>query len=219
VAGGTSFLDQYGVKATFYVLPGPVKEHLSAWKQAVSSGHEIGNHSLNHPCSGNFIWAREKALEHYSLAQMRSELVQANAEVSNLLGITPTAFAFPCGQTFVGRGTDTRSYVPLIAELFVSGRGWLDEGPNDPTFCDFAQLTGMESDGKDFDDIIPLLENARKNRHWIVFAGHEMGESGAQTTRFAMLKELIAYAQDPAHGIWIAPIGTIAQYVQQQRRQ
>ena len=218
VEGGTALLDAYGIKATFYVLPGPVQQHLAGWQKAVSSGHEIGNHSQNHPCSGNFPWSREKALENFTLGQMRTELTAANAQIQDMLGVKPVVFAYPCGQTYIGRGKDTQSYVPLVAELFLTGRGWLDEGPNDPTFCDFSQLTGMESDGKDFEDIQPILEAARSHHDWIVFAGHEMGDSGTQTTRLEMLKKLIAYAQDPAHGIWIAPVGTVATYVKQQRK-
>ena len=217
VEGGTVLLDQYGVKATFYVVPGQVKERLEGWKKATASGHEIGNHSLNHPCSGNFPWARPKALENYTLDQMRSELVEANKNIEMLLGVKPSVFAYPCGQKFVGRGLTTKSYVPLVAELFVSGRGWLDEGPNDPLFCDFAQLTGMEMDGKTFEEILPLVESATQNHQWIVLAGHEMGESGSQTTRLSMLKKLVEYAQDPAHGIWMAPVGTVAKYIQQQK--
>lgn len=217
VEGGTSLLDQYGVKATFYVVPGQVKERLEGWKKATASKHEIGNHSLNHPCSGNFPWARSKALENYSLEQMRKELTEANKEIETLLGVKPQVFAYPCGQTFVGRGANTKSYVPIVAELFVTGRGWLDEGPNDPAFCDFAQLTGMEMDGKTFDEILPILKSAKKNQQWVVLAGHEMGEAGQQTTRLSMLKKLIEYAQDPANGIWLAPVGTVANYIKEHK--
>src|SRR6267378_4769252 len=157
--GGAAVLDQYGVKATFFVVPGDVKESLEGWKKVAASGHEIGNHSLVHPCSGNFPWSRSKAIENYTLEQMRSELIEANKNIESLLGIKSETFAYPCGQKFVGRGRDTKSYVPVVAELFLLGRGWLDEGPNDPAFCDFAQLTGMEMDGKDFDAILPLIEN------------------------------------------------------------
>lgn len=215
---GTTLLDQYGVKATFYLVPGAVEQRLEGWKKATASGHEIGNHSLNHPCTGNFPWARQKALENYTLEQMRAELIEANKKIETLLGVKPEVFAYPCGQTFVGRGTSTRSYIPLVADLFLTGRGWLDEGPNDPAFCDFAQLTGMEMDGKNFEDILPMLENARKNQQWLVLAGHEMGDSGSQTTRLSMLKSLIEYAQDPAHGIWLAPVGTVAKYIQQKKK-
>lgn len=214
---GTPLLDQYGVKATFVVVPSAVEKRLDKWKKAAANGHELGNHTLYHPCSGNFSWSKEKALENYTLKKMREELIESNRQLEHLLGIKATVFAYPCGSTYVGRGVNTRSYVPLIAELFVVGRGWLNETPNDPSFCDFAQLTGMEMDGKDFDQILPLVENARKDGSWLVLAGHEIGESGNQTTRTEMLKKLIAYAQDPANGIWIASMGEIARYVKGQR--
>lgn len=215
---GTVLFDKHEVKATFYVIPSGVRERLEEWKQAVKAGHEIGNHTLVHPCSGNFSWSREKALENYNLASMRRELLTANQEIEELLGVTPVSFAYTCGQTYVGRGRETRSYVPLIAELFTSGRGWLDEAGNDPNHVDLAQLQGIEMDGKDFEsDIKPILEEAVKNGHWIVLAGHEIGEGGFQTTRVDMLEQLIAYVQRPESGIWLAPVGTITKYVKAQR--
>ncbi len=210
---GTALLDQYGVKATFYVVPNSVKQRLEGWKKAVTNGHEIGNHSFNHPCTGNFPWSRQKAIENYTLKQMQNELILTNKAIKELLGVEAEVFAYPCGQTYIGRGKNTKSYVPVVSKLFLSGRGWLDEGPNAPQFCDLAQLTGMEMDGKDFDQILPLIENAKKSGAWLVLAGHEMGASGNQTTRLSMLKKLIEYAQNPANGIWLAPVGTVAKYI------
>ena len=218
VDAGTALLDTYGVKATFYVQPPTVKNRLQGWKKAVASGHEMGNHSINHPCSGNFLWSRSNALEDYSLKQMREQLNAANNQIEELLGVKPEVFAYPCGQTFVGRGKNTQSYIPVVAEIFLSGRGWLAESPNDPSYCDMAQLTGIEMDGKDFDEILPLLKSAKKAGQWVVLAGHEMGNNGPQTTRLEMLKKLIEYAQDPASEIWIAPVGTIAKYVNEHRK-
>lgn len=217
VKGGTALLDQFGVKATFYVVPNAVRQNLKDWKSAVANGHEIANHSLKHPCSGNFLWARATALEDYTLQQMHDELAQANKEIRELLGVECTEFAYPCGQTFVGRGKETKSYVPVVASSFSSGRLWLSEAANDPSYCDFAQLTGVESDGKDFEQLLPVIESAVKNGHWLVLAGHEMNESGSQTTRLSMLKKLLEYVQDPAHGIWIAPVGTVREYVEKNR--
>jgi len=216
---GTQLFNKYGVKATFLVVPSAVRKRLDKWKQAVSDGHEIGNHSVFHPCSGNFSWSRNNALENYTIDKMRNELISANQQIEQLLGIKPKVFAYPCGSTFVGRGVNTKSYVPLIAEIFLTGRGWLDEGPNDPLFCDFAQITGMEMDGKDFEQILPLIQEARKSGAWLVLAGHEIGESGEQTTRLSMLQKLIEYSQDPSNGIWIAPMGTVATYVKDHRKQ
>jgi peptidoglycan/xylan/chitin deacetylase (PgdA/CDA1 family) len=214
---GTALLDRHGVKATFYVVPSAVEKKLEGWKQAAASGHEIGNHSLNHPCSGNFAWSRGKALEDYTVDQMRRELTDANRRIRELLGVTPESFAYPCGQTFVGRGVGTESYVPVAASVFVTARGWLDEAPNDPSYVDFAQLTGIESDGKDFDEIQTIIEDARRTGSWVVLAGHEMGKAGPQTTRLAMLDRLCTYANDPSNGVWVAPVGTVARYVRAQR--
>jgi peptidoglycan-N-acetylglucosamine deacetylase len=214
---GTDLLNEYQVKATFFVLPAGVQQRLDGWKKAVADGHEIGNHSLTHPCTGNFSWSRENALENYTLEQMQKQLIEANQSIERLLGVKAKVFAYPCGQTFVGRGENTASYVPLVAKLFLLGRGWMSESPNDPAFCDFAQLTGVEMDGKDFDQILSLIENAKNNHQWLVLAGHEMGESGDQTTRLSMLKQLLEYAKDPANGIWIAPVGTVARYISEKR--
>ena len=199
------------------MVPNSVKQRLEGWKKAVANGHEIGNHSFNHPCTGNFPWSRQKAIENYTLKKMRNELILTNKAIKELLGVEAEVFAYPCGQTYIGRGENTKSYVPVVSKLFLSGRGWLDEGPNAPQFCDLAQLTGMEMDGKDFDQILPLIENAKKSGAWLVLAGHEMGGSGNQTTRLSMLKKLIEYAQNPANGIWIAPVGTVAKYIKGQK--
>jgi peptidoglycan-N-acetylglucosamine deacetylase len=217
VNGGTALLDKYGVKATFYVVPGAVKAQLDGWKKAVASGHEIGNHSLNHPCSGNFVWSRSKALEEYTLEKMGAELQEANRQIKAMLDVDCRVFAYPCGQTFVGRGEGTQSYVPLVARMFDSSRGWMDEAANDPSYVDFAQLTGVESDGKDFDKVLPLIEQAKGSGQWLVLAGHEMGEGGDQTTRLKMLEELMQYAADPANGIWLAPVGVVGEYVMSKR--
>lgn len=218
VNGGTALLDKYDVKATFFVMPSAVERNLEGWKKAVAAGHEIGNHSLYHPCSGNFIWSRERALENYSLEQMRKELSEANRKIEELLGVDVKVFAYPCGQTFIGRGVDTKSYVPIVSEMFLLGRTWMDEAPNDPSYCDFAQLTGVEMDGKDFKDILPFIKMAEENNLWLVLAGHEMNTGGAQTTRLSMLKDLLEYASDPSNGIWIAPAGTVAEYVKKMAR-
>ena len=218
VEGGTALLDSLHTKATFYVVPAAVEERLEGWKKAVTSGHEIGNHSLYHPCSGNFVWSRTHALENYTLDSMQAELTKANNLIQKLLGVKPTVFAYPCGQKFVGRGVQVKSYVPLIAEMFISGRGFLEETANDPSFTDFAQITGINMDGKDFEQILPVIVAARKNGQWVVLAGHEMGEGGVQTTRLTMLRKLIAYAQDPANKLWLEPVANVATYIKQHRK-
>ena len=90
--------------------------------------------------------------------------------------------------------------------------------PADPARIDFSQLAAVDSDGKDFKQIFRIVETAKQSGSWVVLAGHDMGEDGEQTTRLAMLEELIRYAQNPANSVWIAPVGRVAQYVHAQRR-
>ncbi|MDZ7691647.1 MAG: polysaccharide deacetylase family protein [Balneolaceae bacterium] len=47
-------LDSLDLKATFYLtgyFPG-FRNHIDAWKEVAVNGHELGNHTLFHPCKG-----------------------------------------------------------------------------------------------------------------------------------------------------------------------
>jgi len=213
---GLPILDAYDVKATFYVLPGPVEKKLTDWQKAVTAGHEIGNHTLTHPCSGNF--SLRNALENYTLNMIANEMDRASETIEQLLGVRPTTFAYPCGQTFVGRGKAVKSYVPLVAERFIAGRRWRDEHDNDPAFCDLAQVMGIEFDGLDFEQTKKLIDKAAEKGRWLVLCGHEIGQPGRrQTTLASTLDALCKYAQDPNNGIWIDTVESIGSYIMQQR--
>jgi peptidoglycan-N-acetylglucosamine deacetylase len=214
---GIPLFDRYDVKATFYISPASMLERLDIWKKAVSNGHDIGNHSIHHPCTGNFPWARDRALENYTIEIMKEELDSASRFINEFLGIHPVSFAYPCGQTFVGRGMNTKSYIPVVAELFETGRGWLDEGPNDPAFCDMAQLTGMELDGKSFEQMLVLIEAAKNRGQWLILAGHEIGDEGRQTSLVKTIEAILKYASDPANSIWIDSVSNIASYIKENR--
>jgi peptidoglycan/xylan/chitin deacetylase (PgdA/CDA1 family) len=215
---GIPLLDKYGVKATFFISPGSMLQWIDKWRKAVNNGHEIGNHSVLHPCSGNFLWSRSRALEDYTLERMKTELDSANRLIKETLGVDAVSFAYPCGQTFIGRGINTPSYVPLIAMMFESGRGWLNEAPNDPAYCDFAQLNATELDGKTFEQVLKLIETAKAGGYWLILAGHEMNTYGIQTSRLETIEALCKYASDPANGIWIDNVHNVASYVKQNRK-
>jgi peptidoglycan-N-acetylglucosamine deacetylase len=214
---GLALLKEHHIKVTFFVQPENVRQRLEGWKQAVADGHEIGNHSQTHPCTGNYAFSRHNALEDYSLAMMAAQLDEANAEIQSLLGVKPRTFAYPCGLKFVGRGLDVRSYVPLVAERFLLGRGYLDESPNDPEFCDLSQAMGTPFDDLDFEQMKNLVQQAAKNGRWIIFVGHEIGKRGFQVTDTVALAALCDYLNDPANGIWLGTVAEIADYVRQQR--
>jgi peptidoglycan/xylan/chitin deacetylase (PgdA/CDA1 family) len=117
---GAAILDEHGIKATFYVLPDQVERAPERWAGLVGRGHELGNHSTAHPCSGNFEFASSNALEDWTLQAIAADVDAATTSIEHLVGTRPLTFAYPCGQSFVGRGRQRQSYVPLIAERFVA---------------------------------------------------------------------------------------------------
>ena len=220
VEQGVSLLDQFAVRATFYVMPAAVGQRQDAWRHAVAAGHEAGGHTLTHPCTCNFGFSssRTPTLEEMTLEQMEAELVESNAQIEKLVGVRPVSFAYPCGQKFVGRGEQLQSYVPLIARHYLTGRGWRDEYFNAPDRCDLAQLAGVEFDGMDFEQVLPQIVEAAQSGNWLVLAGHDIGaEPRRQVTKVSTLEAICAYCRDPANGVWIDTVGAIGAYLRQTR--
>jgi peptidoglycan-N-acetylglucosamine deacetylase len=205
-------LDAHGVHGTFFVSFGAFETEIDAWHRAVARGHEIGNHTVTHPCSANFWFIRTNALENYTLAQMEGELLEANDRIEQLVGVHPRTFAYPCGQKYVGRGADTQSYVPLVAKHFLAGRGFRDESPNNPMQCDPAQLCGIDSDRKTFDQLRQWIEQAAAYAGWVVFASHEVGAPAHQTLDADVLEQLCRYAANPANGVWCDTVAAVESY-------
>jgi len=215
---GLPVLDGCGVKATFYMTPGSADPRLADWQRVAEAGHEIGNHSVEHSCSGNFCWGMENALEDYTLEQMEVELLDAQAAMAERFGQAPRTFAYPCGQSFVGRGEDCRSYVPLVARHFLAGRRFRDETFNDPSFCDLARLAGTEGDRLNFEQLQTLLAQAGEQQAWVVLAMHDVGQQGPyQTVSADALRQLCEHCTDAANGIWIDTVEHIADYISRNR--
>ena len=213
---GIPLLDKYGFKGTFYVMPQVIEKNLNEWKTAQHNGHEIGNHTMTHPCSGNFSFSRHKALEDYSLERMEAELTDANAALQNLLGETPQTFAYPCGQTYVGRGAQTQSYVPLTAKHFLAARGYNGESANDPTFCDLSQLIGIPADVPSYSLLEARLEKSLQDGYWLILAAHEVSDAGGQGIAPQALEDICRFARANPE-IWVDTVANIATYIKGKR--
>ena len=152
-------------------------------------------------------------LEDFTLDRMERDLLDANEKIHDLVGVRPSTFAYPCGQTFIGRGERQQSYVPLVARHFLIGRGGFDEAPNDPFYCDPAMITGLELDDVDWDQARDLIEMAVEQGRWLVLFGHEIGQGGRQVVIAETLEKLCQYCRDPQNGIWIDTVATIGRHV------
>ncbi len=216
MTNGIPILDRYGFKGTFYVMPQVIEKNLDEWKTAQQNGHEIGNHTMTHPCSGNFKFSRNNALEGYSLERMEAELTDANAALTALLGEHPQTFAYPCGQTYIGRGETTQSYVPLTARHFLAARGFNGQSSNDPTFCDLSQLIGIPADVPEFSALEAQLENSLQQGHWLILAGHEVSNAGGQGISLHALEDICRFAARNTD-LWVDTVVNIATYIKTKR--
>ena len=218
-------LDQRGLRATFYLTPkgndrgflGPSwRRRLRPWLPVSQAGHEIGNHSLSHPCSLNIQvdWARN--LLEMSLEELRSDLVTAQERIQ---GVFPhqgkNSFAYPCYETSVGRGRQRVSYVPLVAEMFVAGRrsGELRaELANDPFYCDLHCLSSWPVERQSGAFMIGLVEQAACLGRWgiLTFHGIQEGHLPVGDTDFI---ELLDYLARQRERLWVAPVAEVAGFI------
>ncbi len=72
-------LNKHNFRASFYLLLtySTISERLSDWRKVASQGHELGNHSIFHPCRASLLereWVEpHKNLDNYSVEQIREE--------------------------------------------------------------------------------------------------------------------------------------------------
>ena len=84
-------------------------------------GHELGNHTLFHPCNGDkFDWVKpEYDLNGYTLEQLIAELKTANSLLKAVDGRSSRTFAYTCTDYSI----DGVSFIDSIRGLFPSARG------------------------------------------------------------------------------------------------
>jgi peptidoglycan/xylan/chitin deacetylase (PgdA/CDA1 family) len=215
VTTGVPIFDDHGVKATFYVLPRNMTDQVKQWRAAAANGHEMGNHTLKHPCMGNFIgWQTpETMLENYTLQRMEKEILSANDVVDKMLGVRPTSFAYPCAQTYVGRGRTLKSYIPVVAKHFVVGRAGFSETYASPERCDLAQVPSLDSDNKTFEEMKAILDAAVSKGCWLIFTGHEVGDGKVhQTTSASALDKMCRYLKKHPE-IWVDTVTAVGLHI------
>lgn len=102
-------LDSVGLKGTFFLnsIMGQTdaftESKVFGWKKASQNGHELGNHTLFHPCPEKYGWPMEIAIESYTMDKLLKE-IQLTTQFLNILEDKniERAFAFPCNNTIVG---------------------------------------------------------------------------------------------------------------------
>lgn len=218
---GVPLLNRYGICATFYVNPrDDYAAMLDAWRGAVEAGHELGNHTVNHPCSKNFAFISEfgrRALEEMTLDEIDWEIDETNRRLEECF---PTqgmvSFAYPCYQPFVGRGATRQSYVPVVLRHCVAGRG-RGEQSNDPRYCDLGYVWSWPCERMTAQTMIGIVEQVIAEGRWAILTFHGIHE-GHLSVAEGDLAALCEHLQRNQARVWAAPMAEVAAWVGEQQR-
>ncbi|CAM4098782.1 hypothetical protein GCM10009799_40710 [Nocardiopsis rhodophaea] len=81
-------LDAHGVRSTFFMVGYQIERHPATVSLAHSRGHEVANHSANHP-----------DLTELSESEIRAEISEVNRQIRREIGFTPPLMRPPYGET------------------------------------------------------------------------------------------------------------------------
>jgi len=209
-------LNRHGLRGTFYVNPrgsSPTaddwREPLARWREPSAQGHEVGNHSLTHPCSRAFCdVAGARGLEDMTIADIEADLDEAERRLCEVLGPGPRSFAYPCYNDFVGEGPTRQSYVPVVAKRFIAGRVRGEFG-NAPATCSLSHLWSLASERMNADEMVGLASNAALQKRWVIFTFHGIDCGHLPISGFD-LERLCTWLAQPGNGVWTAPVAEVA---------
>jgi sialate O-acetylesterase len=207
-------LDSLGLKATFF-LPGQAKTlqtRLKEWRQAASKGHELGNHTLFHPCHGKSKkrkWIKpDYDLDNYSIKRYMNEIKVHNAFLHAIDGQTKRTFAYTCGDKEV----DNQNVIPLLKKYFIAARG-VERGLNYMNNLDLYNLKIFGSHGKiTGDDLIEQVKKAKEKGALLIFLFHDVDNKGTLFTDPQTHRELVKYLAEHQNNIWVAPLREVIEY-------
>ncbi|MES1200346.1 MAG: polysaccharide deacetylase family protein [Pseudomonadota bacterium] len=199
-------LDAAGFKGAFFLMGRQIGPNMLRWRAAAAEGHELANHTINHPCAAaTYQMPAQYSSEAYSVPVLLTEIGVMNTYLQAIDGRTDHQLATPCGQTVVGGGDDyvaALRHATLVRYVRAASDFDLHGQPVDP-FNVPCHFFGAESSGA---DMIAYVESVRRRGGFGVIGFHGVGGDYLQVTGEAH-QQLITYLK--AHpDIWV---GTFTQ--------
>ena len=206
-------LNSYQFRGTFYLIGSSpvVSERIEEWRTAAKQGHELGNHTLNHPCDGNLpgreFVTSETDLSKYTVARAVNETRITNALLKAIDGKNERTFAYPCGD-FTIRDT---LYYNFLKNDFVAARG-VSPGYLNMKEVDFSNINSFFQNGSTAEQMIAQVEEAEKKGSFIVFLFHGVGGEHPLNIDLEEHRKLLEYLKKRKKDIWVAPMVDVAKY-------
>lgn len=213
-------LDRHGFKGSFYLsLSGDtLRTRLPEWRAAAARGHELGNHTLFHQCSGSIegrAWVEpHRDLDTTSAAQMRDQVLLANVMLGAIDGRRERTLAVPCGDVMAAG----ENYIELVKDGFVAirlGHGAVVEDmlaldPHAVSVGTPAGVTGAQ--------LIARVEEAARKGTMANFTFHGVGGDHLMVSNAAH-EALLAHLASHPDVYWVATFVEIMKHVGQQQAQ
>lgn len=207
-------LDKLGLKASFYLTLAndTVLRRLEDWRRVARAGHELGNHSLFHPCVGRGPgreWVpAHRNLETTSVAQMHDQVLLANSFLHAIDGRDERTFTPPCGDLAAGGD----NYVVALQSAFVAIRV-----PGAPVVPDLQTLDPYRVGAVAYADVtgqqlIAVVQRAAAAGTMALLTFHGIGGEYLSVSRQAH-DELLQYLADHREQVWTASFVDIMKHL------
>ncbi|HEY4406357.1 MAG TPA: polysaccharide deacetylase family protein [Xanthobacteraceae bacterium] len=217
-----SALEAHGLRGTFYlnISAGPSQTPLS-WRKLAARGHELGNHSLFHPCrrdKGDRSWV-DKAfdLRHYTPHRFRQELSVANAFLQLIDGRSERTYAYTCFDTHLGGWRTKTPISDLIRDNFIAGRGARTDQPIVVSHdLDLMSLGGFLADSLPLTALTDAIKHASDEGSWLILVIHGIGaDTHSSFVEPSIHRKLLDFLASES-SIWVAPVIEVAKWVRRE---
>lgn len=211
-------LDSARLRGTFYLIGASpvVQRRLPEWRVAAQRGHELGNHSLVHPCDSRLpgrSWVTPaNDLSTYTLPRVVQEIEVTNTLLQAIDGQTRRTFAYPCGDL---RVADSLFYRRLRRD-FVAARGVQSGMPTLPHVA-LDNVPAYALNGETGAQLIALVRQAQQQRGLLVFLFHGVGGGHGLNVSRGAHQQLVRYLQQHEKEIWVAPMVEVATHIQEEQ--
>jgi peptidoglycan/xylan/chitin deacetylase (PgdA/CDA1 family) len=206
-------LDSLGLKATFYItaFSSSVQKRMNEWKKLAAKGHELGNHTLYHPCMGGKgrEWvSKEYDLSNYTVKRMVDETEMTNLFLRALDGKTKRTFAFTCGDMKIGDS----SFINAMKDDFVAARAVRNE-MHKINEIDLLNVDCYMVNGETAAQMIEWAKKAMETNSLLVILFHGVGGGNPLNVSLPAHREFLQYLKKNEKDIWIAPMLDVAEYI------
>ena len=207
-------LDRYGFKGSFYMTLASeaTRLRLDEWRQAASRGHELGNHSLYHPCSGslpNRAWVKPwHDLDQMPLEALLEEIMLANTLLYAIDGRKERTFTAPCGDLYAAG----EYYVDAIKPMFVAAKARSGGVTQDMNTLDPYLVSVETPSDVSGEQLIAIVEEAARKGTMANFTFHGVGGDHLSVSIEAH-EQLLQYLDDNSDIYWVDTFLNIMKYV------